>query len=47
MATLAPGPVSVPARGEVSYSGRTYQAYSFTGQAFPSGPLHLSLLIPA
>jgi hypothetical protein len=47
MGTLSPGPASVPARGEVTYSGQTYQAYSFTGQAFPSGPLRLSLLIPS
>jgi len=47
MGTLSPGPATVPAHGEVTYSGNTYQAYSFTGQAFPSGPLQLSLLIPA
>jgi hypothetical protein len=45
--TLSPGPASVPARGQVSYAGRSYQAYSFTAQAFPSGPLHISLLILA
>jgi hypothetical protein len=47
MGTLSPGPASVPARGAVSYGGRAYQAYSFTGEAFPSGPLRLSLLIEA
>ena len=47
MGTLSPGPVAVPARGEVSYAGRAYQAYSFTGEAFPSGPLRLSLLLPS
>ena len=47
MGTLSPGPVSVPDRGQVSYDGRSYQAYSFTGEAFPSGPLRLSLLIGA
>jgi hypothetical protein len=47
MGTLTPGPANVPMRGQVSYSGRSYQAYSFTGQAFPSGPLQLSLLIPS
>jgi hypothetical protein len=45
MGTLSPGPPSIPDRGQVSYAGRTYQAYSFTGEAFPSGPLRLSLLI--
>jgi hypothetical protein len=43
--TLQPGPASVPARGAVSYDGRDYQAYSFTGEAFPSGPLRISLLV--
>jgi hypothetical protein len=47
MGTLNPGPASVPDRGEVAYRGRTYQAYSFSGVAFPSGPLRISLLLPA
>ena len=47
MGTLSPGPATVPDRGTVSYGGRTYQAYSFTGEAFPSGPLRISLLQPA
>jgi hypothetical protein len=47
MGTLDPGPASVPDRGEVAYRGRTYQAYSFTGEAFPEGPLRISLLLPA
>jgi hypothetical protein len=45
MGTLSPGPANVPARGPVSYSGHSYEAYSFTGEAFPSGPLRLSLLL--
>jgi hypothetical protein len=44
MGTLSPGPASVPDHGHVSYEGRSYQAYSFTGEAFPSGPLRISLL---
>jgi hypothetical protein len=47
MGTLDPGPASVPNRGTVTYGGHSYQAYSFTGEAFPSGALHISLLIPA
>ena len=43
--TLQPGPASVPGRGAVSYEGHDYQAYSFTGEAFPSGPLRISLLV--
>jgi hypothetical protein len=46
MGTLSPGPATVPDRGEVTYRGRTYQAYSFTGEAFPEGPLRISLLQP-
>jgi hypothetical protein len=42
--TLSPGPSSVPDRGTVSYKGHTYQAFSFTGTAFPSGELRISLL---
>ena len=45
--TLQPGPASIPAHGAVSYAGRSYRAVSFTGTAFPSGPLRISLLLPA
>jgi hypothetical protein len=45
--TLDPGPENVPARGPVSYAGRSFEAYSFTAEAFPSGQLHISLLMPA
>jgi hypothetical protein len=45
--TLEPGPASIPAQGAVSYAGRSYRAVSFTGTAFPSGPLRISLLLPA
>jgi hypothetical protein len=45
MGTLNPGPTSIPDRGAVSYGGRRYSAYSFTGEAFPSGPLRISLLV--
>jgi hypothetical protein len=47
MGTLTPGPANVPDRGVVAYGGRSYQAYSFTGEAFPTGALRLSLLIAA
>jgi hypothetical protein len=46
MGTLSPGPATVPDRGEVTYRGRSYQAYSFVGEAFPAGPLRISLLLP-
>jgi hypothetical protein len=44
MSTLGPGPAGVPDRGTVAYGGHTYDAYSFIGTAFPSGPLRISLL---
>jgi hypothetical protein len=43
---LAPSPTRVPDRGEVVYRGIHYQAYSFIAEAFPKGPLRVSLLIP-
>jgi hypothetical protein len=42
--TLDPGPAHVPDRGAVSYRGAHFAAYSFSGVAFPSGPLRISLL---
>ncbi|MGH2853345.1 MAG: hypothetical protein ACRDLF_04025 [Solirubrobacteraceae bacterium] len=47
MGTLNPGPAKVPDRGRVVYRGVAYQAYSFNAEAFPSGPLRISLLYPA
>ncbi|HEX3910511.1 MAG TPA: hypothetical protein VHW67_07420 [Solirubrobacteraceae bacterium] len=44
--TLDPGPFRIPHRGLVTYRGKHYAAYSFTGEAFPSGPLQISLLTP-
>ncbi len=45
MGNVTPGPPHVPARGELVYRGVRYQAYSFTAEAFPSGPLRVSLLM--
>jgi hypothetical protein len=45
--TLDPGPTRVPDRGNVEYRGQHYRVYSFTGEAFPSGPLRISLLYSA
>jgi hypothetical protein len=44
MGTLSPGPTSIPDRGVLTYKGVRYHAYSFDGEAFPSGRLHISLL---
>jgi hypothetical protein len=46
MGSLDPGPDSVPDHGAIEYRGKSYEAYSFSGVAFPSGPLRISLLIP-
>ncbi|HEY2571550.1 MAG TPA: hypothetical protein VGI27_08750 [Solirubrobacteraceae bacterium] len=40
----APGPV--PASGAVTVNGRSYRAYTFRAEAFPSGPLRITVLIP-
>jgi hypothetical protein len=47
MGTLTPGPAELPNRGRVTYRGKTYQAYSFDAEAFPSGALRISLLYPS
>jgi hypothetical protein len=43
---VSPGPATIPAHGPVSYRGKSYQAFSFAAQAFPSGSLRVSLLVP-
>ncbi|MCW3016214.1 MAG: hypothetical protein JWO02_3306 [Solirubrobacterales bacterium] len=43
--TLAPGPDQIPDHGPVTYQGRRYLADSYTGTAFPSGTLRISLLV--
>jgi hypothetical protein len=47
MGDLAPGPASIPERGRLVYRGVPYQAYSFDAEAFPAGPLRISLLFGA
>ena len=43
---LSPGPGTIPDHGPVSYRGTSYQAYSFDADAYPSGRLRVSLLLP-
>ena len=43
---LTPGPVKIPEHGPVTYKHVIYQAYSFEANRFPSGPLHISVLVP-
>jgi hypothetical protein len=40
----SPGPV--PGSGAVDLHGRSYRAYTFRAEAFPSGPLRITVLIP-
>jgi hypothetical protein len=37
---------TIPLRGAVRYRGKSYQVFSFTAEAFPSGHLRISLLVP-
>lgn len=45
--SLSPGPARVPGRGRVDYEGRSYATYSFGAEAFPTGRLRISLLVPS
>jgi hypothetical protein len=44
--TFEPGMGVLPERGMLSYRGQSYAVYSFIADAFPSGPLQISLLLP-
>jgi hypothetical protein len=44
---LSPGPASIPDHGPVEYRGASYEAYSFNADAYPSGRLRVSLMLPA
>ncbi|HEX3909651.1 MAG TPA: hypothetical protein VHW67_02975 [Solirubrobacteraceae bacterium] len=44
--TIGYSPGAVPTRGPFSFHGRNYRAYTFSAQAFPSGPLRITVLIP-
>jgi len=46
MSSLNPAPASVPRSGPFQLRGRTYQAFTLSGEAFPSGPLRITLLVP-
>ncbi len=44
--SIAPAPAAVSAHGTILYGGVRYHGYSFDAEAFPEGPLRVSLLIP-
>jgi hypothetical protein len=46
LGSTAPAPLSIPKHGEMLFDGLIYHTYSFTAEAFPKGPLEVSLLIP-
>jgi hypothetical protein len=44
--TVGYSPGTVPASGAVTVNRRSYRAYTFRAEAFPSGPLRITVLIP-
>jgi hypothetical protein len=46
MSSFSPPPAHVPASGTFSYKSAIYRAFTFMAEAFPSGPLRITDLIP-
>jgi hypothetical protein len=46
MSSFSPPPAHVPTTGSFTYKGATYRAFTFHAEAFPSGPLRITDLIP-
>jgi hypothetical protein len=46
LGSASPAPPAIPQHGETLFDGVRYYSYSFTAEAFPKGPLEVSLLIP-
>jgi len=44
--TLGPSPGAIPTSGKLRLRGRTYRLFTFKAEAFPSGPLRITVLIP-
>jgi hypothetical protein len=44
--TIGFSPGTVPTSGPFTFHGKSYRAYTFYGDAFPSGPLRITDLIP-
>jgi hypothetical protein len=44
--SLGPHPGSVPENGAYTYRGRRFQTFTLNVSAFPSGPLHIRVLVP-
>jgi hypothetical protein len=45
--TASGAPAKIPNLGPVHYRNATFEAFSFNAEAYPSGPLRISLLVPA
>jgi hypothetical protein len=44
--TFSPGSTFIPDHGPVSWRGARREVFSFAAQAYPSGPLKISMLVP-
>jgi hypothetical protein len=44
--TVGFSPGAIPTSGALRLHGHDFRAYTFTGEAFPSGPLRITVLIP-
>jgi hypothetical protein len=44
--TIFSASTAIPDSGQVSFAGADYRVLSFAAQAFPSGPLQISVLVP-
>jgi hypothetical protein len=44
--TFSPGSAFIPDHGPVTLHGSRYDVFSFAAQAYPSGPLKISMLVP-
>ncbi len=46
MSSMHPAPAHVPQSGPFRYRGQRYRVFTLHAQAFPSGPLRITLLVP-
>jgi hypothetical protein len=44
--SLGPSPGQVPAQGRYRYRGANFRVFTIEAKAFPSGPLHIRVLVP-
>jgi hypothetical protein len=44
--SLGPNPGQVPTKGRYSYKGQSFRVLTIEAEAFPSGPLHIRVLVP-